>query len=63
VGNRPEQSDRRKDMGTILLIILILVVIGALPTWPHSRSWGYYPSGGVGLILLILIILLLLGRI
>jgi hypothetical protein len=50
-------------MGTILLIILILVVIGALPTWPHSRSWGYYPSGGVGLILLILIILLLLGRI
>jgi len=50
-------------MGTILLIILILVVIGALPTWPHSRSWGYYPSGGVGLILLILIILLLFGRI
>jgi hypothetical protein len=50
-------------MGTILLIILVLVVIGALPTWPHSRSWGYYPSGGVGLILLILIILLLLGRI
>jgi hypothetical protein len=49
--------------GTILLIILILVVIGALPTWPHSRSWGYYPSGGVGLILLVLIILLLLGRI
>jgi len=63
VGNRPEQSERRKDMGMILLIILILVVIGALPTWPHSRSWGYYPSGGVGLILLILIILLLLGRI
>ena len=48
-------------MGTILIIILILVVIGALPTWPHSRSWGYYPSGGLGLILLILIILLLLG--
>jgi Protein of unknown function (DUF3309) len=50
-------------MGTILLIILVLVLIGALPTWPHSRSWGYYPSGGIGLILLILIILLLLGKI
>jgi Protein of unknown function (DUF3309) len=50
-------------MGTILIIILILVLIGALPTWPHSRSWGYYPSGGLGLILLILIILLLLGKI
>jgi hypothetical protein len=50
-------------MGTILLIILVLVLIGALPTWPHSKSWGYYPSGGIGLILLILIILLLLGRI
>jgi Protein of unknown function (DUF3309) len=50
-------------MGTILIIILVLVVIGALPTWPHSRSWGYYPSGGLGLVLLILIILLLLGRI
>ncbi len=50
-------------MGLILLIILILVVIGALPTWPHSRSWGYYPSGGLGIVLLILIILLLLGRI
>jgi hypothetical protein len=50
-------------MGTILIIILILVLIGALPTWPHSRSWGYYPSGGLGMILLILIILLLLGKI
>ncbi len=50
-------------MGTILIIILILVLIGALPTWPHSRNWGYYPSGGLGLIILILIILLLLGRI
>ena len=54
---------RRKDMGAIVIIILILVLIGALPTWPHSRSWGYYPSGGLGLILLILLILLLLGRI
>jgi hypothetical protein len=50
-------------MGILLIIVLVLVVIGALPTWPHSRSWGYYPSGGLGLILLILIILLLLGRI
>jgi hypothetical protein len=50
-------------MGTILLIILILVLIGALPTWPYSSGWGYYPSGGLGLILLILIILLLMGRI
>jgi hypothetical protein len=50
-------------MGTILLIILILALIGVLPTWPHSKSWGYYPSGGLGLVVLILIILLLLGRI
>jgi hypothetical protein len=50
-------------MVTILIVILILVLVGALPTWPHSKSWGYYPSGGLGLILLILIILLLLGRI
>lgn len=50
-------------MGTILIIILVLVLIGALPTWPHSKNWGYYPSGGIGLVLLILLILLLLGRI
>jgi hypothetical protein len=50
-------------MFTILIIILILFLVGALPTWPHSRKWGYYPSGGLGLILLILIILLLMGRI
>jgi hypothetical protein len=50
-------------MGTILIVILILMLIGVLPKWPHSRNWGYYPSGGFGLILLILIILLLLGRI
>lgn len=49
-------------MGTILLIFLILVVIGALPTWPHSRSWGYGPSGITGLIVLVLIVLLLTGR-
>jgi hypothetical protein len=50
-------------MGTILIVILILVLVGVLPTWPHSRSWGYYPSGGLGLVLLIVIILVLLGRI
>ncbi len=49
-------------MVTILIIILVLILVGALPTWPHSRSWGYYPSSGIGLIILILIILLLLGR-
>jgi hypothetical protein len=51
------------SLGTILLIVLILVLLGVLPTWPHSRAWGYYPSGGVGLLLLIVIILLLMGRI
>jgi hypothetical protein len=50
-------------MTTILLIILILLLIGALPAWPHSRSWGYFPSGGLGLVLLVVIILLLMGRI
>ena len=50
-------------MITILVVILVLALIGALPTWPYSRGWGYYPSGGVGLIVLILLILLLLGRI
>jgi len=49
-------------MGTILLIILIVLLVGALPTWPYSSQWGYYPSGGLGLILLIIIILLLTGR-
>jgi hypothetical protein len=50
-------------LGTILLVVLILMLIGALPAWPHSRSWGYFPSGGLGLVLAILIVLLLLGRI
>ena len=48
-------------MGTILLILLILILIGVLPTWGHSRNWGYGPSGGIGLVLLILVILLLMG--
>ncbi|MBV8520656.1 MAG: DUF3309 domain-containing protein [Acetobacteraceae bacterium] len=49
-------------MGTILLIILILLLLGALPTWPYSTGWGYYPSGGIGLLLLIVIVLLVAGR-
>jgi hypothetical protein len=49
-------------VGLILLIVVLLLLIGALPNWPYSTGWGYYPSGGLGLILLILIILLLLGR-
>jgi hypothetical protein len=50
-------------MNAILLIILIILLIGALPTWPYSSGWGYYPSGGLGLVLLIVLILILLGRI
>ena len=50
-------------LGTILLIVLILLLLGAIPAWPYSRGWGYYPSGGLGLILLIVIILLVMGRI
>lgn len=49
-------------MGTILLIVLILLLIGAVPAWPHSRSWGYFPAGGLGLVVVILLVLLLLGR-
>ena len=49
-------------IGTILLIVLILILVGTLPTWPHSKSWGYYPSGGLGLVVLILLVLVLLGR-
>jgi hypothetical protein len=51
------------SLGTVLLIILILLLLGALPTWPHSAGWGYYPSSGLGLVVLILLILLLTGRI
>ena len=51
------------SLATVLLIVLVLLLIGALPTWPHSSGWGYYPSGGIGLLLLIIIILLVTGRI
>jgi hypothetical protein len=51
------------SIGTILLIVLILMLIGAIPAWPHSRGWGYGPTGGLGLVVIILVILLLMGRI
>ncbi|HTR84357.1 MAG TPA: DUF3309 family protein [Reyranella sp.] len=50
-------------LGTILLIILIIILLGALPTWPYSSGWGYYPSGGLGIVVIILIVLLVMGRI
>ena len=49
-------------LGTVLLILLILMLVGAFPTWPHSRNWGYYPTGGLGLALAVVVVLLLLGR-
>lgn len=49
-------------LGTVLIMILILALLGALPRWPHSREWGYYPTGGVGLILFVVVVLLVLGR-
>jgi len=49
-------------LGTIFIVVLILMLVGALPTWPHSRNWGYFPSGGLGMVLVILIILVLLGQ-
>lgn len=54
---------RYTGMSTLLLIILVLLLVGALPAWPHSSGWGYYPSGGLGLILVIVLILVLMGRI
>ena len=50
-------------MGLILLLVLLILLLGALPTWPHSRGWGYYPSGGLGLVLVVVILLVALGRI
>ena len=62
VGKNMSQRREEINMGTILLIILILLLVGALPTWPYSSGWGYYPSGGLGLVLVIFIVLLLMGR-
>jgi hypothetical protein len=50
-------------LGMILIVLLILALVGALPTWPHSRNWGYYPTGGIGLVLVILVVLVLMGQI
>ena len=63
VAEDPRQLNRGGATGTILLIVLILLLLGALPTWPHSRSWGYFPSGGLTIILIVVIILLATGRI
>ena len=49
-------------LGTVLLVILVLMLIGAIPAWPYSRDWGYYPSGGLGLVVVVLVVLLLMGR-
>jgi hypothetical protein len=66
-GNKTDYGRSRraevKNMGLILLIVLILLLIGAVPSWPYSRNWGYWPSGGLGLVVVIVLILLLLGRI
>ena len=51
------------SLGTVMLVIVILLLIGAFPAWPHSRSWGYFPSGGLGLVLIVLLVLLMMGRI
>jgi uncharacterized protein DUF3309 len=61
---RSPDKDRleKTDMGTVLIVLLVLLLIGALPTWPYSSGWGYYPSGGLGLIVLIVLILALTGR-
>jgi hypothetical protein len=57
-----KKFSRGGSMSTILLIILVLLLLGALPTWPYSRGWGYYPSGGLGLVLVIVLVLVLAGR-
>jgi len=56
-------KEKKMTLGTLLLIVLVLLLIGAIPRWPHSRSWGYGPSGGIGFVLLVLLILVLLGKI
>ena len=61
--SRAINEEKRMSLGTILLIVLVLALIGVLPTWSHSRSWGYAPSGGLGLVVIIILVLLLMGRI
>lgn len=65
-GKNTKQKDERihiMTLGTFLFILMILILVGALPTWPHSRKWGYYPSGGLGFVVMILLILILLGKV
>jgi hypothetical protein len=57
-----EAGEWRKAMGTVLLVVLVLMLVGVIPTWPHSRDWGYLPSGGLGVVLLIVLLLVLSGR-
>jgi hypothetical protein len=61
-GEKSKLILRRASMYTILLVLLILMLLGALPTWPYSRAWGYYPSGGLGLVVVVVLVLLLSGR-
>jgi Protein of unknown function (DUF3309) len=61
-GQSPSKKEENMTLSTILIVILVLALIGVLPTWPHSKSWGYAPSGLVGLILVVLLILFLMGR-
>jgi hypothetical protein len=63
LGHGAQTRERLMTLGTILLIVLILALIGAFPTWPHAKSWGYGPSGGLGIVLLIVVVLLVMGRI
>ena len=62
MAEKPREA-KKMSVGTILLVILVLALVGVIPTWPHSREWGYGPSGGVGLILVIVLILFVLGKI
>ena len=63
VPNHIRHLERKYMLGTVLVVLLVLLLIGALPTWPHSRNWGYGPTGGLGVVLAILVVLLLVGRI
>jgi Na+/melibiose symporter-like transporter len=63
LGFQAASREQAMSLGTILLIVLVLILVGVIPTWPHSRSWGYRPTGMVGAILIVLLILLLMGRI
>jgi uncharacterized membrane protein len=63
VSDRNNSSKEESMLGTVLIVLLVLFLVGALPTWNHSRSWGYFPSGGLGFLLVVVVVLLLLGRI